>query len=275
MEAFINTWVARYGVPEAVTTERGRQFTSALWEGLCQNLQINHISTTAYHPQSNGLVERTHRQIKDALRARLAGNRWPEHLPWVLFGLRAAPKEDSAVSSAELVFGAPFTLPGQLLTSPETPVEDVVETLRSAQPLVTRPLTYAEAASGLQSLQRAEFVYVRKGGVVPPLSPLYQGPYKVLDRREKFFKLEIGGRPEVGSVDRLNLILARLWLLRLLLSREVVPRDQVQWRPSSHHLRPPLGGPLWRMESRSCVDRNPRPNEDDYINILPDFLCQS
>ncbi len=86
-----------------MTSDRGRQFPSALWEGLCQNLQINHISTTAYHPQSNGLVERTHRQIKDALRARLAGNRWPEHLPWVLFGLRAAPKEDSAVSSAELV----------------------------------------------------------------------------------------------------------------------------------------------------------------------------
>jgi transposase InsO family protein len=176
VEAFINTRVARYGVLEAVTTDRGRQFTSALWEGLCQNLQINHISTTAYNPQSNGLVERTHRQIKDALRDRLAGNRWPEHLPWVLFGLQAAPKEDSAVSSEELVFGAPLTLPGQLLTSPETPVEDVVEALLSTQPLATRPLTYAEAASSLQVLQRAEFVYVRKGGTVPPLSPLYQGP---------------------------------------------------------------------------------------------------
>ncbi len=54
VEAFINTWVAHYGVPEAVTTDRERQFTSALWEGLCQNLQINQISTTAYHPQSNG-----------------------------------------------------------------------------------------------------------------------------------------------------------------------------------------------------------------------------
>jgi hypothetical protein len=133
------------------------------------------------------LVERTHRQIKDALRARLAGNRWPEHLPWVLFGLRAAPKEDSAVSSAELVFGAPLTLPGQLLTSPETPLEDVVEALRSTQPLATRPL-----------------IYVRKGGTVPPLSPLYQGPYKVLERRDKFFKLEVGGQPEVISVDRLK-----------------------------------------------------------------------
>jgi hypothetical protein len=116
-------------------------------------------------------VERTLRQVKDDLRARFAGNRWPEHLPWVLFGLRAAPKEDSAISSAELVFGAPLTLPGQLLTPPEAPVEDVVEALRSAQPVAAQPLTYAETASGLQSLQRAEFVCVRKGGVVPPLSP--------------------------------------------------------------------------------------------------------
>jgi hypothetical protein len=52
--AFINTLVACYGKPEAMTTDGGRQFTSALWEGLCQNLQMNHISATAYHPWSNG-----------------------------------------------------------------------------------------------------------------------------------------------------------------------------------------------------------------------------
>ena len=150
------------------------------------------------------MVERTHRQLKDALRARLAGNQWPEHLPWVLLGLRAAPKEDSATSSAELVFGAPLTLPGQLLSSPETPVQEVVETLRTAQPPPTRHISYAEAAAGLQHLLQAEYVYIRKGGVVPPLSPLYQGPYKVLQRTGKYFKIELGGRAEVISVDRLK-----------------------------------------------------------------------
>ncbi len=79
-----------------------------------------------------------------------------------------------------------------------------MEALRSAQPLATRPLACAETAFGLQSLQRVEFVYVRKGGVVLPLSPLYQGPYKVLGSKETFFKLEIGGQPEVISVDRLR-----------------------------------------------------------------------
>jgi hypothetical protein len=36
------------------------------------------------------MIERTHRQLKDAFRSRLAGLQWPEHLPWVLMGLRVA-----------------------------------------------------------------------------------------------------------------------------------------------------------------------------------------
>ena len=59
-----------------------------------------HILTTAYHPQSNGMIERYHCQLKVALRAWNSGSVWLEHLPWVLVGLRAAPKEDSGISSA-------------------------------------------------------------------------------------------------------------------------------------------------------------------------------
>ena len=134
------------------------------------------------------MVERTHRQLKDALRARLAGPQWTEHLPWVLMGLRAAPKEDSAVSSAELVFEAPLTLPGQLLSTPGTQAEDIMTALVTSQPLPTRPLSYAEVASGLQWLHQADYVYVRKGGVITPLSQLYHGPYKVQEKQDKFSK---------------------------------------------------------------------------------------
>jgi hypothetical protein len=43
-------------------------------------------------------------QLKAALRAKLACAECPEHLPWVLLGLRSPPNENSAVSSAELMF---------------------------------------------------------------------------------------------------------------------------------------------------------------------------
>jgi hypothetical protein len=76
------------------------------------------------------MVERAHHQLKDAFRLHLAGAKWPDHLPWVLLGLRAALKDDNGVSSVELVYGAPLTLPGQLLASPEPPAEQFVEALR-------------------------------------------------------------------------------------------------------------------------------------------------
>ena len=65
------------------------------------------------------MVERSHRQLKDALRA---GADWPSHLPWVLLGLLTAPKEDSSISSAELLYDAPLVLPGQLPGVPEPPL---------------------------------------------------------------------------------------------------------------------------------------------------------
>jgi transposase InsO family protein len=201
----VATWIARYGVPALLTSDRGTQFASAVWQILCNKLGIQQIFTTAYHPQSNGMIERAHRQIKDSLRSRLAGNQWPEHLPWVLLGLRAAPKEDTSTSSAELVFGSPLVLPGQLLTAAERPVSEFVRKLRDTSPLAARPLTYAQAAAAVpKSLMAASYVYVRRGGTTPPLTPLYQGPFLVKQSGPKFFKLLIGSREESVSVDRLK-----------------------------------------------------------------------
>lgn len=49
-QAFISGWIAHFGVPSTITTDRGRQFESVLWRQLMQLLGTNHIHTTAYHP---------------------------------------------------------------------------------------------------------------------------------------------------------------------------------------------------------------------------------
>jgi hypothetical protein len=90
------------------------------------------------------MVEGAHRQLKDALRACAAGHDWPSHLPWVLLGLRTDPKEDSNILSAELCLGAPLTLPGEFIASPEPPPQEFVDSLRAAPPPPsTRPRSYA------------------------------------------------------------------------------------------------------------------------------------
>ncbi|PAA46946.1 hypothetical protein BOX15_Mlig009783g10, partial [Macrostomum lignano] len=131
--AFIAHWIARFGVPSDLTSDRGPQFTSELWSNVSRLLGTQLHQTTAFHPQANGLVERFHRQLKASLMARLTGPSWTAELPWVLLGIRTAPKEDLGTSSAELVYGVPLAVPGECLqTSSPTGHDGFLARLRQA-----------------------------------------------------------------------------------------------------------------------------------------------
>jgi hypothetical protein len=137
--------VSRFGVPAVITSDRGAQFTSSLWAALCSLLNIQqHNQTTAYHPQSNGMVARFHRCLKDALRARSTTTNWVDHLPWVR---GAAAREDNGSTPAQAVFGSPLILPGQFLDSPELPskifLEQFSKTLSAAEHTARRHYTTA------------------------------------------------------------------------------------------------------------------------------------
>jgi hypothetical protein len=164
--------------------------------------------TTAYHPQAIGMIERFHRQLKDSLRARLCGQDWMAHLPWVLLGLRAAPKEDTAVSSTEMLYGLPLTLPGQFLEATEPPALDFLQQLQdtvATQSFPTQPVPACRSSDVLpKGLMESSYVYLRRVGNKPPLAQLYQGPYAVEKRGPKVFTLQVGHQTEVVSVDLLK-----------------------------------------------------------------------
>jgi hypothetical protein len=163
------------------------------------------LFTTAYHPQSNGLVERYYRRLKEALRARLAGAAWPQHLPWVLLGLRAAPREDSGILAAELVYGCPLSLPGQFLSATEPPPASFISQLRSSLPCVSdRTGCSPPTAPPPLALRTASFVYIWSPPLLLGLAPAYRGPYRVRVTGNKYFVVDIGGFPTAVTVDRLK-----------------------------------------------------------------------
>lgn len=90
-EAFVAHWIARFGVPDVIVTDQGRQFESTLFRELSNLLGIHKRRTTAYHPQCNGMVERFHRTLKSAIMA-VDPLHWSECLPTILLGLRTAIK---------------------------------------------------------------------------------------------------------------------------------------------------------------------------------------
>jgi len=111
-EAFVNTWVARFGAPKTITTNQGTQFESQLFKALGNLLGYERTRTTAYHTATNGIIERWHHSLKIAIRCQESRN-WLQVLPIILLGLRTSIKEDIKATTAELVYGIMLRLPAE------------------------------------------------------------------------------------------------------------------------------------------------------------------
>ena len=92
-KAYTTNWVSRMGVPADMTSDRGTQFISKLWQAMSEYLGTQLHPTTAYHPQANGLVKQFHLTLKSSITARFEAARkdWTNQLPWVWGELCSQP----------------------------------------------------------------------------------------------------------------------------------------------------------------------------------------
>ncbi len=93
------------------------------------------------------------------------------------------------------MYGAALALPAEFLSTEEPAPADFLKKLQQVVLPITRPLSYAEAAAKpAAALLQASHVYIWRGDTLLPLTPLYVGPYEVLERTDKCFRLAVGGR---------------------------------------------------------------------------------
>lgn len=130
-KAFYDNWVARFGAPVVITTDRGSQFESNLFQGLVTLLEGSRNRTTTYHPESNGLIERWHRSLKTAIKCHQQ-QEWVDILPTILLGLRTSYKEDLKATAAEMLYGTSLRLPGEFFLGDEQLKDpDLLDSIRS------------------------------------------------------------------------------------------------------------------------------------------------
>ena len=110
---FWKHFICRYGAPQVVLSDRGANFVSAIMDHLHKLMGTKAITTTPYHPQANGKVERFHRTLNNAL-AQLVNKshtNWNAHVDSVLFAYRTSIVEHLQESPFFLVYGRDPRLP--------------------------------------------------------------------------------------------------------------------------------------------------------------------
>ena len=208
LDALINNWICRYGLPITITTDRGGQFLSSAFKDVMQTFGITHNMTCAYTPSSNGKIERTHRCIKAALRGG-EPSEWKQRLGFALLSMRASYSEAIKTCPAQIVFGSPICLPGELVNDEISQGQEPWKygnRLQKAMAKVNFRHQQFPKKPGYEdpNLRKCEYVYVRDYHRPHGLAPVYNGPYRVVKRYDKYFRLDLGNKLDSVAIHRLK-----------------------------------------------------------------------
>lgn len=105
------------GLPKSIQSDQGSNFTSGLFQQVMYQLGIDQHLASAYHPESQGALERFHQTLKNMIRTYCLEfqNDWDEGVHLLLFAAREAVQETLGFSPFELVFGHTVRGPLKLL----------------------------------------------------------------------------------------------------------------------------------------------------------------
>lgn len=140
VDFFIKRIVLQHGAPVSLISDRGKCLTSNFAEKLFLALETNHLVTTAYHPQCNGLVERFNHKFAEMLSMYVDSSHddWDESIDYVIFGYNTGRQESTGFSPFYLIYGREALLPIDVaLGNNPNPVE-LDESSQNVQQFVSR-----------------------------------------------------------------------------------------------------------------------------------------
>ncbi len=182
--AFKERVLCVYGAPAEVLTDQGTEFRD-VFDRQLQEANIDHRTTTAYHPQANGLTERAVQSVKRAL-GKLAAcepDRWDAHLPLVTLGYNCSTQGSTGFAPYFLLHGVPPIIPPAIREHFSQPI-DFDDPSLTANSLFDRSLALLRAmaeAGGNQLIaqHRDELRYIqtRAGAYVPKSRQMPIGSY--------------------------------------------------------------------------------------------------
>ncbi|XP_066940987.1 uncharacterized protein [Macrobrachium rosenbergii] len=218
------------------------------------------------------MVERFHRSLRVSLMACCTAENLKYQLPWVLLGLRTAPRANGDLSAAEKVFGESLIVPGELITEDRDDL--TMQRLRNRfGKFAPCRRTYTDRTSPFMppGLSSATHVFVRNDAVRPPLTRPYRGPFLVLERKKKAFRMAMHWKEDRVLIDRLK---------PSFLEEDVGGTSQSprrRWRPLSppHPQENIVGAPgPGRQESNPTLPSTGHPQDTEEVEHTPQLASR-
>ena len=111
-KALMHLWITRFGCPESLHSDQGRNFEAKFFTSLTKLLQLDKTRTTPFQPQSNADIEGKNRTLLNILAKTTAKNQcsWSELFPYVMLAYRTSVHESPGYRPYLIFFGQEATL---------------------------------------------------------------------------------------------------------------------------------------------------------------------
>ena len=184
-KTFLHNWIYRYGKPKSVLSDRGRNFEGNYWKKRLSELGIKQEFSSPYQHQSNGLVERAIRTMRDLLSSTLASGceerNWYQLLPRIEYTINATYQSAIGRTPFEVVYGRKLNLHSTLKQKENSRQEILDSTNEKATEAMTRMENQDIGKRGKRNFVIGEEVLVRKEPHKRKKDGAqYEGPFKIL-----------------------------------------------------------------------------------------------
>ncbi|CAK9834649.1 Retrovirus-related Pol polyprotein from transposon 17.6 [Anthophora retusa] len=220
-DAFVKSLICRFGAPKAILTDQGANFTSSLMRTVARKFRVAQFKTTAFHPQSNGSIERSHLVLTEYLKHYVRNNDWDEWLDLAMFSYNTSVHGGTHFTPHELVFGhlarAPTSDTAQTTLNDESyssyfqslnqKLVDVQSKAReNLNKAKERSKHYYDRRVHEQAFAVDDFVYLLKEPTKGKFDDQYTGPYRVIQVVSKDnVKIKLNNRVKIVHVNKLKL----------------------------------------------------------------------
>lgn len=279
-EALWDMW-ARLGIPREVLSDRGSQFTSETMKEVHRLLAIKGKTTTPYHAQCNGLVERFNATLKSMI-AKLCQERpktWDRFISAVLFAYREVPQESTGYSPFELLYGRKVRGPMAILRDLWTHecdhgevkhastyvldlrnrIEETCEIARkSLEKEAVRQKKHFDKKAKPRSFQKGDKVLLLLPCKTNKLELAWRGPYTVEERiGEADYKVKVGNKMKLFHAN----LLKRYYAREVSIATVAVIDDKEEWEvvATTHENIPTI--PLVAEEGPGDIKLDPKAPE--------------